>query len=120
MRFRRNILIVVIASVAAIALGAKDKDRAGSDKKDEARQHAVSIKGMKFSPASITVKPGEKIVWTNQDDYDHTVVADDGSFKSGNLSRGDTFEHKFEKKGKYKYACSIHPRMKGMVIVGDE
>jgi len=114
MRFRRNILVFLIASVAVAALGAKEK---GSDKKDAGTENAVSMKGMKFSPASITIKPGEKVVWTNKDDYDHTVVADDGSFKSGNLSRGDSFEHKFEKKGKYKYACSIHPRMKGTVIV---
>src|SRR2546423_7216111 len=100
---RRLIIIFLLAAaIGAVTLGAKNKD---SDKKDS--ETAVSIKGMKFSPATVTIKPGEKVVWTNKDDYDHAVVADDGSFKSGNLSRGDTFEHKFEKKGKFKYACSI-------------
>jgi plastocyanin len=80
----------------------------------------VSIKKMKFSPDEVTVKPGEKVVWTNNDNYDHTVVADDGSFKSGNIGHGDTFEHKFEKKGKFKYSCTYHPRMKGVVIVDDK
>src|SRR5689334_2294848 len=80
--------------------------------------HQVSIKGMKFDPAQVEIAVGDTVVWTNADDRDHTVVAKDNSFKSGNLSKGDKFEHTFTKAGKYSYACSYHPRMKGVVIVG--
>ena len=48
---------------------------------------------MQFTPASINVKVGDTVVWTNNDDRDHTVVADDGSFKSGNLGRGAIISH---------------------------
>ena len=78
---------------------------------------AVSIKGMKFEPASLEVAVGDSVRWSNGDDRDHTVAAADGSFKSGNLRSGDTFEHKFTKPGKFAYACSYHPRMKGTVVV---
>ena len=68
--------------------------------------------------AQLEIAVGDTVVWKNADDRDHTVVAKDNSFKSGNLSKGDKFEQTFTKAGKYSYACSYHPRMKGVVIVG--
>ena len=80
---------------------------------------SVSMHDLKFDPATIEIKTGETIKWTNNDDRDHTVVSKD-NFKSGNLSKGDTFEHTFAKAGKFNYACSYHPRMKAVVIVAGE
>ena len=77
----------------------------------------VTIKGMKFTPDSVTIKAGQSVTWTNNDLRDHTVAADDGSFNSGNLRPGDSFTYKFAKGGKFKYACSLHPRMKGEILV---
>jgi plastocyanin len=77
----------------------------------------ISIKGMKFTPASVTIKAGQSVTWTNNDQRDHTVAANDGSFNSGNLGPGATFTYKFAKGGTYKYACSLHPRMKGEIVV---
>ena len=112
-RLRRIFAIGLALVIVGGILGAKAK-------KDDDSDHAVSIKDMKFSPASITIKPGQTVTWTNNDDHDHTVTADDGSFKSDKLGHGDTFQHKFEKKGKYKYACSYHPREKGTVVVSGD
>jgi plastocyanin len=80
----------------------------------------VSIDEMKFNPATLEIGVGESVRWTNDDQRDHTVSAADGSFKSGNLRSGDTFEHTFKKAGTYKYTCSYHPRMKGTVDVSDK
>jgi plastocyanin len=80
---------------------------------------SVSIKDMQFQPAAIEVQAGDTVTWTNNDDRDHTVVADDGSFKSDNISAGGKFVYKFTKAGKFSYACSYHPRMKGTVTVTD-
>jgi plastocyanin len=77
----------------------------------------VAIKGMKYAPASVTIKAGDSVVWTNADQRDHTVVAGDGSFSSGNIGPGATFTFAFSKPGKFEYSCSLHPRMKGVVIV---
>src|SRR3954453_19284210 len=89
---------------------------APADKKDKPASHDVAIKGMKFDPAEIQIAVGDSVTWTNKDDRDHTVTSKD--FKSGNLSKGDTFDHTFSKACKYTYACSYHPRMKGVVVVG--
>ena len=83
-----------------------------------ARQHKVNIDDLKFGPKEIKIKKGDTVVWTNNDDRDHTVTADDGkSFDSGNLKVSGKFEHKFEKAGRYKYHCEYHPRMKATIIV---
>jgi plastocyanin len=47
----------------------------------------------------------------------HNITADDGSFTSGNLAPGATFGETFTVAGSYAYHCSIHPTMKGTVIV---
>ena len=110
-------MVVLALLLASAAPGAKPDDKPAKEMEPE---NKISIKKMKFSPATLTVKPGTTVIWTNNDDHDHTVAADDDSFTSGNLGNGDTFEHKFEKKGKFKYACSYHPRMKGVVVVSDD
>ncbi|MGH7178525.1 MAG: cupredoxin domain-containing protein [Tepidisphaeraceae bacterium] len=84
------------------------------------RTHMVAIKDMKFSPASIEIDAGDSVEWANADDRDHTVEARDGSFRSGNMSSGDTFRHKFDKPGKFAYVCALHPRMKGQIVVKGE
>jgi plastocyanin len=112
---RLTIVTAVLLAGTLAAFGADDK----SSKKPKGTP--VEIKGMKFDPKDVKVKIGETVVWTNKDDRDHTVVADDGkAFKSGNIKRGATFEQKFTKAGTYKYSCSYHPRMTGTVVVESE
>jgi amicyanin len=78
---------------------------------------AVAIKNFAFSPATITVKAGATVVWTNNDAVDHTVTFDGGSISSSDLGTNDTFSHTFLTPGTYHYICTIHPFMHGTVIV---
>ena len=77
----------------------------------------VTIKDFKFAPASITVHEGDTITWTNQDIAPHTATASDGSFDTGNISKGGSGSATFSKAGTIPYICSIHPNMKGTVVV---
>ena len=77
----------------------------------------IEIKDRKYSSPKVTIKVGQTVVWTNRDDSDHTIIADDGSFASEELSRGESFKYTFKKKGKFKYHCKYHPREKGEIIV---
>jgi len=77
----------------------------------------VNIDNFSFSPATITVKAGTTVTWTNRDDIPHTVVADDKSFKSKVLDTGETFAFTPTKPGTYPYFCSVHPRMTGKLVV---
>jgi plastocyanin len=77
----------------------------------------VVMKNLAFDPATATIKAGESVTWTNQDSMNHTVVGDNGEFKSSELANGATFSFKFDKAGTYAYHCSIHPSMKATVVV---
>ncbi|HSF51654.1 MAG TPA: plastocyanin/azurin family copper-binding protein [Nitrososphaeraceae archaeon] len=71
-----------------------------------------------FVPPEISVSSEGNIVsWTNDDSTEHTVTADDGSFDSGPISPGDTFDNTFDAPGDFGYHCSIHPFMTGVVVV---
>ncbi len=79
----------------------------------------VSIDNFTFSPATLTVSGGTKVVWTNHDDIPHQVMGADGPtrYKSAPLDTGDSFDFTFARPGTYHYFCTIHPKMQGTVIV---
>jgi plastocyanin len=117
----RILTVLAILLAPAVALAAAD-----------AKDHKVEIADLKYKPAKLTIKKGEKVVWVNTDDRDHTVVAkpskddkdskdkkDKPTFDSGKIASGGKFEFKFEKAGKFEYGCDYHPRMKGLIEVTD-
>jgi len=79
--------------------------------------NAVTIQNMAFSPASLTIKVGDKVTWTNQDSVGHSATADDNSFDTGVIAQGQSGSNTFSKAGTYTYHCSVHPSMHGTIIV---
>ena len=78
--------------------------------------NSVNIANFAFSPAVITVKVGTAVTWTDMDQDAHTVAIK-GAPVSQALQNADTFTHTFGQAGSFSYICSIHPLMRGMVIV---
>ena len=77
----------------------------------------VAIAGFAFAPATLTIKVGDTVTWTNADGAPHTASAKDGSFDSGTLLRGASFSHTFATAGTFDYVCKFHASMTGTVIV---
>jgi plastocyanin len=77
----------------------------------------VIIDGFAFAPATLTVPAGTTVTWANRDEEPHTVAASDGSFHSPGMGTGATFAHTFSTAGTFDYVCSIHPMMRGTVVV---
>jgi len=77
----------------------------------------IKIDNFTMTPPTVTVHPDTEVRWTNGDDIPHTVVSEDGNFKSKVLDTDDRFAYTFSKPGTYKYFCSIHPKMTGTVVV---
>ncbi len=77
----------------------------------------VKIDNFSFTPATLTVKVGTQITWTNGDDIPHTVVSDEQAFKSKVLDTDEKFSFTASKAGTYSYFCSIHPKMRGKLVV---
>jgi plastocyanin len=78
---------------------------------------AVNIDNFAFAPATLTVRTGSTVTWTNRDEEPHTVVANDGSFHSPGIGSQATFSFTFAKAGTFDYVCSIHPFMHATVVV---
>jgi plastocyanin len=104
LRFTLAALAVPTMAAAAVADG-------------HAASHTVTIKGFKFSPAKLTIKAGDKVIFVNADGAAHTATADNRSFNTGNLKKGQQAAVTFEKTGKFGYFCALHPAMKGSITV---
>jgi plastocyanin len=76
----------------------------------------VDIDNFAFHPPTIRVKRGGKVAFTNSSDITHTATRA-GSFDTGHIKPGTTKTVSFGKRGTFAYHCSIHPFMKGKVVV---
>jgi len=76
----------------------------------------VTIDNFTFAPAELKVKVGDTVTWTNHDDIPHTVVSA-GKFRSKTMDTDNDFSFTFTTAGDYKYFCSLHPHMTGMIKV---
>jgi plastocyanin len=77
----------------------------------------VSIANFAFTPAEITIAPGESVTWTNDDGAPHGLEYNDGVKGTDVLLPGASFSRRFDRTGTYDYNCSVHPYMTGRVIV---
>lgn len=134
-----GVVVVVVIIVAALLLTHNKKDNnntanmnmshsstattqtSSNNPEDNAvATNSVTIADFNFSPSTIKVKAGDTVTWTNQDTTSHTVTADVKSSDAPDgpqIAKGETYSFTFKKAGTYTYHCSIHPSMRGTVIV---
>src|ERR1700730_15173912 len=105
----------MMTSVILRSLGARIAMAAGVmlARADEMK---VTIDNFTFSPPELKVKVGDTVTWTNHDDIPHTVVSA-GKFRSKTMETDNTFPFPFPSARYYKYFCSLHPHMTGMITV---
>ena len=78
---------------------------------------AVEIIEFDYAPQEITVPTGTTVTFTNQDEAPHTATADDSSFDTESLAKGDSAQETFDEPATYTYFCRFHVFMKGSVVV---
>lgn len=79
----------------------------------------VAIQDFAFSPATLKVKKGSTVTWTNKDSAPHTVTATgtSGGPSSKTLQNGDSYSFTFDQVGTFAYHCSFHSSMTATVEV---
>lgn len=83
----------------------------------QARTFTVDAVNYKFLPESETITVGDVVHWTFAGEP-HWVTARDGSFDSGQMNPGGSYQFRFSKAGTYPYYCRIHPEeMVGTIVV---
>jgi len=75
----------------------------------------IFIRDSKFIPNTNAMPVGTTVVWRNEDNITHNVSGD--GWSSGDLAPGQNFSKTFDSAGDYQYHCSIHPGMKGELII---
>jgi len=106
---RLTVLFTALASTPCLA---EDANSAGTGP-----VASVSMDHNTFIPNEITVAPGTTVTWVNNETMPHTVVNPNQGFRSKFLVKDAKFSFTFTTPGDYDYLCSIHPNMKGKVIV---
>jgi plastocyanin len=114
---RRVSYVIAITAMLVAMLTGRQTTQAAVPAAPPAAGAEVKIDNFSFTPASITVAVGTQVTWTNRDDIPHTVVTEDKTIKSKALDTDEKFSTTFDKPGTYSYFCSIHPKMKGTVVV---
>jgi len=77
-----------------------------------------------FDPPKLTVSKGTTVTWKNGDSTMHTVTSGSAQggesgtvFDSSYLTGGKTFQWTPNSTGTFDYYCTLHPYMKGQVVV---
>ncbi len=126
---RRRPLRALVLALAALAVlvtsAACSSGGSAPESPGELPPGTVVITGMQFQPAEITVHAGDTVTWRFRDSgvpHDVTSTDADGSIAaqpvldSGQKKTGE-YTHTFTEPGRYTYICTLHPDMKGVVIV---
>jgi plastocyanin len=79
----------------------------------------VVIRDFQFTPTELTVDEGARVTFDNHGSAGHTVTADDGSFDSGLISPGASWDHTFATSGTFAFICAFHPQMAATIRVRD-
>lgn len=111
-------LLTIGAAGATLALVGCQQELVIVPSDDDATDIAaeVSIADNTYTPNSVTIKKGQAVRWNWESKDRHDVVANDRSFVS-ELQYEGTYTHIFTEAGEYRYICSIHPEMRGVVYV---
>ena len=77
-----------------------------------------------YTPAKLNVSKGTTVVWRNDDTTFHTVTSGNPDvndsavvFDSDLIRAGNTFKWTFDNEGTFEYYCTLHPIMRGTVVV---
>jgi plastocyanin len=118
--------LTALAALALLIAGCGSASGAGSgtptatDTADAGGTAHVFMKVLEFTPATIRAKVGQTVTWTNADTSPHNVTYLSGPrFRSSRrvLNPGAKFSITLGQPGTIHYECTIHPWMKGTIIV---
>jgi plastocyanin len=118
---RPTLLAALLAAALIAGCGGSDKSAktTAPAPSSATTTSAIKIKDFLYSPDPSTVKVGDKISVTNEDDAPHTLTArgTPAAFDSDTIKHGQTRTITFTKAGTFKYYCQFHATMSGTITV---
>lgn len=91
---------------------------------EEAKEAAITLTATGFNPATITIKAGTKVTWTNSSGATGNVSSDPHPIHTnypplnlGSFANNSSVSLTFDKAGTYGYHNHLNPGEKGTIIV---
>lgn len=106
---RRGAAGILVAAVAVPGIYGATNAGAQSGGK------TVVLQGLAFTPSTVKIKRGQTVTWRWRDGSIPHNIRGNG-FGVGTKKSG-TYRKRFTRKGTFRYVCTIHPTMKGRVVV---
>ena len=120
-RRRWTVLAVVLHALVTLFVAVDSAGRLLVDADDPGEPVAgvteVSVRDNDFAPDAIEVPVGTTVTWHWEGDDPHNVVGDD--FESP-VQEDGRFTYTFSAPGTHDYRCTLHPSMRGEVVVTGE
>ncbi len=111
-------VIVVISFVSLLSCSSGNEGGNGIITSNDFAIYKIDITNFAFSPQTLSIEVGDKVVWTNTATDIHRVVWDNGTFSSSdNLDIFQTYEVFMTTSGTFSYFCGIHSSMTGSITV---
>jgi plastocyanin len=109
-------LKTLLAIACLYSCTTQEQKAKGNETTSVAKVYTVVIQQMKFTPAELTVYGGDTVRWINHDIVDHNVTEEaNKEWSSSTLSPGKSWNMVVKKSA--NYLCTIHPVMKGKLIL---
>jgi plastocyanin len=112
-----------VASVAKASPTAKKK-KAAAKPAFHGRTVYVTMRKLRFSPHTIRIRVGDRVVWRNRDNVGHNVTTQEDAagvglvdLASPTIQPGGAYAYVARYAGRASYVCTIHPTTMHATIV---
>ena len=79
---------------------------------------SVDITAAGFTPNKLTIDYGDTVTWTNKDNANHQVLADQLAFPTSPvLAPNQAYSYTFTKSGSFGYRDALHTNRRGTIVV---
>ncbi len=121
-RGARGALALALAGLTLVGGACAGTDHASTTSTTTAaaapRLATVTISDLQFDPRRVEIAVGGSVSWVNDDVTSHLLVSTTPNvIESPLIGKAGTYTHVFAVPGEYRYYCSIHNSMKGVVVV---
>jgi plastocyanin len=113
---RRVAMLTALGAVLTAAPGVAACGGGSDDSSMDSNAKTVEAVDFGFEAADLSVESGETVTWTNTGAQIHNVMG--RGFSSEAIAPGETYKHRFDAPGRYRYLCTLHPTtMRGVISV---